>query len=195
MPVVLGVGRLMAQKGFDVLIRSVARLRDQDRSVRLIILGEGWKEDELRALIDSLDLSAYVDLPGYVENVIDFMRAADVFALSSRWETFGLVLVEAMAAGLPIVSTRIPGGPEEILEDGRNAVLVEPENADALAAGILRIIDDEALAAHLTEEGLADSRKYQPEAVAEQYVAFFRQVLGQPAAAPAGHQTRLTPSS
>jgi glycosyltransferase involved in cell wall biosynthesis len=74
-------------------------------------------------------------------------------------------------------------------------VLVEPEDADALAAGILRVIDDEELAAHLAEEGLVDSREYEPEAVAEQYVAFFRQVLGQPAAAPAGRQTRLTPSS
>lgn len=178
MPVVLGVGRLMEQKGFDILIRSAAVLRDQQRPVRLIILGEGDREADLRTLIKKLDLGNYVDMPGYVENVLDYMRGADVFALSSKWETFGLVLVEAMVAGLPIVSTRIPGGPEEVLEDGKTAVLVQTEDPAAFAGGIRRVIDDRALAARLVQNGYAEAGKYQPEAVAKQYVAFFEQVLG-----------------
>jgi glycosyltransferase involved in cell wall biosynthesis len=178
LPVVIGAGRLAEQKGFDILIRSVAALRDQQRPVRLIILGEGEKQPEFEALIGQLDLQDYVHMPGYVEDVPAYMRAADVFALSSRWETFGLVLVEAMVAGLPIVSTRIPGGPEEILEHERNALLDTAEDPAALAEGIRRVVDDRALAGRLIEQGYADSRNFTPLAVAEEYVAFFEQVLG-----------------
>ncbi len=194
LPVVLGVGRMMEQKGFDVLIRSAAILRDRQRPVRVIILGEGDKRPELEALVKQLDLGPYVSMPGYVENVLDYMRWADVFALSSKWETFGLVLVEAMVAGLPIVSTRIPGGPEEVLEDGKTAVLVETEDPAGLAEGIRRVLDDPALAQRLVENGYAEGSKYQPETVAKQYVAFFEQVLGKAPFDATGRRTILTPS-
>jgi glycosyltransferase involved in cell wall biosynthesis len=190
-PVVLGVGRLMEQKGFDVLIRSIAELRDQQRPARLIILGEGDKLPDLQALVRELDLADYVDMPGYVENVMEYMRESDVFALSSRWETFGLVLVEAMVAGVPIVSTRIPGGPEEVLEDGRTAVLVQNEDPKALADGLSRVIEDHRLARYLVEQSAGEAEKYQPESVAAQYVAFFEQVLGR--RVNAGSPTRLRP--
>jgi glycosyltransferase involved in cell wall biosynthesis len=190
-PVVLGVGRLMEQKGFDVLIRSIAELRDQQKPARLIILGEGDKLPDLQALVRELDLADYVDMPGYVENVMEYMRESDVFALSSRWETFGLVLVEAMVAGVPIVSTRIPGGPEEVLEDGRTAVLVQNEDPKALADGLSRVIEDHRLARHLVEQSAGEAEKYQPESVAAQYVAFFEQVLGR--RVNAGSPTRLRP--
>lgn len=183
MPVVLGVGRLVEQKGFDVLIRAVKRLHDRHRPVRLVILGEDENRPELESLVKELGLSAFVQMPGYVDNVPGYMASADLFALSSRWETFGLVLVEAMKAGLPIVSTRVPGGPEEILEDGRTAVLIQVEDAASLAAGIQRVLDDPALAARLSENGLLEARRYQPEAVAGQYVAFFEEVLGKGATA------------
>ena len=117
-PVVLGVGRLEAQKDFGTLIRAVARLV-RDRPVRLRLLGEGPQRPALEALVRECGLDAVVQLPGFVENPFAHMRRARVVVLSSVFEGFGNVLVEAMACGTPVVSSDCPSGPSEILDGGR----------------------------------------------------------------------------
>jgi glycosyltransferase involved in cell wall biosynthesis len=133
--VVLGAGRLTPQKDFPTLIRAFALAR-AEQPMRLIILGEGETREPLRALAADLGLAAEVDLPGFVDNPYAFMSRARVFVLSSAWEGFGLVLVEAMACGTPVVSTDCPAGPAEILMGGRLGRLVPVGDAGAMAEAI-----------------------------------------------------------
>lgn len=122
-PVILGVGRLTAAKDYPTLIRAFAQVR-KERPARLMILGEDEECPKLEALVRELDLVEDVAMPGFVENPYKYMKRAGVFVLSSAWEGFGNVLVEAMALGTPVVSTDCPNGPAEILEGGKWGKLV-----------------------------------------------------------------------
>ena len=139
-PVILGIGRLSIEKGFDVLIRAFAVLR---RSVeaRLLILGEGEERARLETMVNELGLEDAVDLPGFVAAVPAFIGAATVVVMPSRIEGFGNALVEAMAGGVPVVATACPGGPADILDDGRYGPLVPVDDPEALAAGIAAALE------------------------------------------------------
>ncbi len=139
-PVVLGVGRLVPQKDFATLLRAFARVRAR-RPARLLILGEGPERPALEALAAELGIAADVRLAGRVADAPAYMARAAVFALSSAWEGFGRVLVEALAVGCPVVSTDCPSGPREILEGGTFGPLVRVGDADALGAAIASVID------------------------------------------------------
>lgn len=140
-PVVLGVGRLTAQKDFATLIRAFAVVR-KARPCRLLILGEGEERPRLESLIRALSVEGEAVLHGFTSNPYGFMSRAGVFVLSSAWEGFGIVLVEAMACGTPVVSTDCVAGPAEILEDGKYGRLVPVGEAEALAEAILATLDD-----------------------------------------------------
>jgi glycosyltransferase involved in cell wall biosynthesis len=148
LPVILGVGRLEAQKDFTTLIHAFAIVR-RERPCRLLILGEGNERPLLEATVHEVGLSTDVQLLGFVENPYAVMARSDVFVLSSRWEGFGNVLVEAMATGCSLVATDCPSGPREILQDGRLGPLVPPGDPAAMAAAILHSlqnpVDREAL--------------------------------------------------
>lgn len=139
-PVILGAGRLHPQKDFATLLSAFARIRAA-REARLIILGEGAERPHLESLAHELGVAGDVALPGYVDNPFAFMSRAAVFALSSRYEGFGNVLLEALACGCPAVSTDCPSGPGEILEGGRVGPLVPVGDAAALAQAILTSLD------------------------------------------------------
>jgi glycosyltransferase involved in cell wall biosynthesis len=134
-PVVLGAGRLTAAKDFATLIKAFALLRNR-RPARLMILGEGLERRNLQALATNLGVEAEFALPGFVDNPFQYMRRAAVFVLSSRWEGFGNVLVEAMACGTAVVGTDCPHGPREILEGGRHGALIAAGDPALLAGGI-----------------------------------------------------------
>jgi glycosyltransferase involved in cell wall biosynthesis len=136
-PVVLGIGRLTAQKDFPSLICAFARLRIQ-RPARLIILGEGELRSDLQALANSLGLGAEdFRLHGFIENPFAYLARCGVFVLSSRWEGLPNVLIQALACGAPIVSTDCPSGPAEILENGQWGRLVPVGDVEALAQAML----------------------------------------------------------
>lgn len=139
-PVLLGVGRLVAQKGWDVLLDAMPRLLAA-RSLKLLIAGVGPDHAALTKQIDRLGLIDHVDLVGYQASPWSWMKAADLVVMSSRYEGFGNVLVEAMAVGTPVVSTDCPYGPSEILEDGRYGMLVPVDDPAAMAAAILATLD------------------------------------------------------
>ena len=139
-PVVLAVGRLSIEKDHVTLIRAFSLVRRQ-RTARLLILGEGKERRALQGLVASLGLGEDVALPGFVENPLAYMARSAVFALSSSFEGFGLVLVEALAAGVPVVSTDCESGPREILEDGELGRLVPGGDPEALARAILQSLD------------------------------------------------------
>ena len=141
-PVILGVGRLTQAKDFPTLIRAFALVRKK-HPARLMILGEGEERSKLETLVQELGLEKEVSLPGFVDNPYKYMKRAAVFVLSSKWEGFGNVLVEAMALGTPVVSTNCPSGPAEILENGRWGRLVPVGDVYALAEAIIETLDEE----------------------------------------------------
>ncbi len=138
-PVIIGVGRLSQQKGFDVLIRAFAKLREK-MACRLVIFGEGPLRDELTELANRHGVAEHVDLPGFTDKPFAHMAAADLFVLSSRWEGLPNVLIQAMAVGAKVVSTDCPSGPSEVLDEGDLGELVPVDDADALAAAMGRAL-------------------------------------------------------
>ena len=163
--VILGVGRLTAQKDFPTLIRAFARIR-QRRPAKLVILGEGEDRPMMERLRNDLGLHADIDLPGFVENPYALMARAAVFVLSSRWEGSPNALVEAMACGTPVVATDCPSGPAEILDGGRFGRLVPVSDAIMLGESIVRTLDAPLAAKILS--GRADN--FSAECSAEQYL-------------------------
>jgi glycosyltransferase involved in cell wall biosynthesis len=163
--VVIGVGSLSTQKDFPTLVRAFARLRG-GRDVRLVILGEGDERDRIEEVATEAGVYDDVWLPGFVDNPYRYVRRADVFALSSAWEGFGNVIVEALACGTPVVSTDCPSGPAEILQDGRLGPLVPVGDANALAEVIGETLDDPPRAERLRER--ADDFRY--DAIADRYL-------------------------
>lgn len=139
-PVILGVGRLHAQKDFPTLIRAFSQVSGK-RPARLIILGEGGERSRLEGIVTKLGLAAHVDLLGHVDNPYVFMSRAAVFALSSRYEGLPGALIQALACGCPSVSTDCPSGPREIMQDGKLGPLVPVGDAEQLAQGIERCLD------------------------------------------------------
>ncbi|BBC24304.1 glycosyltransferase [Pseudanabaena sp. ABRG5-3] len=138
-PVILGVGKLEAQKDFPNLIRAFANVR-KVRPARLVILGWGPDRPKLEALIQELDLQKDVDLPGYTQNPYAYMARSSVFTLSSAWEGLPTVLIEAMALGIPVVSTNCESGPSEILAEGKYGYLTPVGDSKALAESILQVL-------------------------------------------------------
>jgi glycosyltransferase involved in cell wall biosynthesis len=139
-PVILAAGRLAASKDFPTLLRAFAQVR-ASRPVRLMILGEGEERATLETLVRQLGLEQEVSLPGFVENPYAYMRRAALFVLSSKSEALPTVLIEALYCGLPLVSTRCPGGAREILADGRYGQLVPVGDETALAQAIEMTLD------------------------------------------------------
>ncbi|MGP1614063.1 MAG: glycosyltransferase [Pollutimonas bauzanensis] len=140
-PVIIGVGRLSREKDFPMLIDAFHQLRRSTRA-RLVILGEGGERPLLESLKNASPYQDDILLAGFQANPYNWMRGASVFVLSSRWEGFGNVLVEAMACGTPVVSTACPSGPAEILEQGRWGRLVPVGDAGALAGALKHTLAD-----------------------------------------------------
>lgn len=140
-PVILSVGTLKAVKRHDVLIEAFAQLQAFPQAV-LSIVGEGAERAALQARIAALGLQSRVLLPGYAPDPSPWYAHADLFVLSSDYEGFGNVLVEALEFGLPVVSSDCPYGPREILADGRYGTLVPPGDAQALAAAMQQALQN-----------------------------------------------------
>jgi glycosyltransferase involved in cell wall biosynthesis len=151
---VVTVGRLTAQKDHETLLRATAQV-SRERAVRLLVLGQGERLERLQALAEGLGIDEIVEFAGFDANPYRYIAAADVFALSSRWEGFGNVLVEALACGTRVVSTDCPSGPREILDHGRFGELVSVGDSDAMARSFLRVfeleINPEELNTHMNK--------------------------------------------
>ena len=139
-PVIVAAGRLTALKDYPTLLCAFALLRAQ-RKVRLVILGEGELHKELEILASELGIASEVAFVGFQVNPFAFLGRAAVLVLSSVWEGFGNVLVEAMACGTQVVATDCPSGPAEILDGGRFGRLVSVGDAPALAAAMEAALD------------------------------------------------------
>lgn len=139
-PVILGIGTLTPRKDYPTLLRAFARLA-RHRELRLVVLGDGPERAGLERLAHEEGITERVLLPGFCANPYPWIARASVFAHSSRWEGLGIVLVEALALGTPVVATDCPSGPAEVLDHGRLGRLVPVCDAAAMAEAIAETLD------------------------------------------------------
>jgi glycosyltransferase involved in cell wall biosynthesis len=172
---IVGMGRLVPQKGFDLLLRAFARVARHRDEVELWIWGEGPDRDALANEIARLGLDGRVRLPGNSDSPWDVMAAADCFVLSSRYEGFPNVMLEAMAVGTPVIAFDCPSGPREISHDGADALLVPNGDVPALAEAMTRVLADAPLRERLALTGTSVRKRFCLARIVAQWEALLAQ--------------------
>ncbi len=171
-PYILGIGRHVPQKGFDVLLRAFARLVGEgDATTDLLLAGDGANHEELKALSASLGLDGRAHFVGRVDRAkaVSLFNGSAFFVLPSRHEPMGIVNLEAMAAGKAVVASRV-GGVPELVTDGQNGLLVEPDNVAALHLALQTLVRNPTEAARLGANGAQSVRAFDWDAIAAQYL-------------------------
>jgi glycosyltransferase involved in cell wall biosynthesis len=169
--VVLAAGRLTPQKGFDLLIPAWRTVAEHRPDWKLVIRGRGERRGQLEALIAEHGLEEHVTLGKAAERLRARMAEASIYALSSRFEGFPLVLLEAMEAGMAVVAFDCPTGPGDIIEDHRNGLIVPPKDVDAFGAALLEMIEDDELRRRCAAGARETARDYTMEAVGPRWDA------------------------
>ncbi|MBN1411900.1 MAG: glycosyltransferase [Spirochaetales bacterium] len=152
-PIIVSMGKLLPRKGFPNLIKAFKIIRAK-KDCRLVIIGKGPEMRNLLSLVKLYNLESDVQLTGYIKNPYPLISRAGVFALPSYWEGFGNVIIEAMACGIPSVATNCPYGPEEIIQDNINGLLVPVGDVQTLAESLLKVLDDHELRIRLSQSAL-----------------------------------------
>ncbi|MCT9125308.1 glycosyltransferase family 4 protein [Cupriavidus gilardii] len=186
----LAVGRLTHAKGFDVLLHAWKMVAREHPDWRLDIVGDGELHDALMNLRNELDLSASVRLLPARRDLSELYRGASLFCLSSRYEGFGLVLVEAMAYGLPVVATDCETGPREVLGAVAHGALVPVDDADALGRAICRTIAHPDMAARMAKHGIERAKNYEADRIATAWLPLLERTE-----IARAHQSRVKPRS
>lgn len=158
--VLTAVGRLEWQKGFDMLIKAFAAIAPDNPKWKLTIWGEGQERSRLQLLVDQSGQAARIELAGNSQSQAGWIRNADIFVLSSRYEGFPNVLLEAMSAGLPVLSFRCDFGPNEIIQDGVDGILVEPESTKHLSEALTKLMQNEELRMRLGVAARKNTARY-----------------------------------
>ncbi len=177
--VVVAAGRLTLQKGFDMLIPAFAQVAAKHPDWELRIFGGGDKEADFAALIDEHDVGANVKLMGYTRQLPQEMGKGSIYVLSSRFEGFPMVLLEAISTGLAPVSFDCPTGPRDLIEHGKDGLLVPYKDVDALAASIIELIEDDDRRKAIGAAAYEKSHDYQTEALAERWENVFEDIARQ----------------
>jgi glycosyltransferase involved in cell wall biosynthesis len=171
------IGRLSPEKGYGLLLEAVASLVAEGKDLQCVVLGEGELRDALEKRAKSLGLEDRALLPGYVQDAPDYLPLFGIFVMPSLTEGFPMVLLEAMAAGVPIVATRV-GGIPGVLDDGRAGILVNPSDVQGLCQALLTILEDGGSARRRADRAAQRVRNlYSSRVMAERYEAIYRQVL------------------
>jgi glycosyltransferase involved in cell wall biosynthesis len=175
--IIISVGRLVAEKNFDTLIKAFAIVAKSYPEAVLALIGDGPDTDSLKKLAKKLGVGGRVDFVGRVpfEQMPSHLKAADYFAFASITETQGLVTLEAMAADLPVIAVDATGT-SDIVEDGKDGILTE-NNPDDLAAGIRRVLDDPELAQRLRAGAMAKAEEFETLHVTRKMVAVYEQAI------------------
>jgi glycosyltransferase involved in cell wall biosynthesis len=174
-PVIVAAGRLADAKNYPLLLDAFALLRAR-MPAKLFVLGEGERESALREQVARLGLAGAVIFCGFQRNPWRYIARADVFALSSRYEGFGNVLVEAMACGVPVVATSSPGT-REIVTHGVDGLLVDAHEPAALAAALERLLSEDALRRRMSGDARRRAQAFALRAIASEYGRVFAEVI------------------
>jgi len=174
-PVIVAAGRLADAKNYPLLLDAFALLRAR-MPVKLFVLGEGERESALREQVDRLGLAGAVVFCGFQRNPWKYFARADVFALSSRYEGFGNVVIEAMACGVPVVATSSPGT-REIVRDGVDGLLVDVHEPTALAAALEALLTDDTLRRRMSDEARRRALAFDVPAIAAAYGHMFAEAI------------------
>ncbi|MGW1895173.1 glycosyltransferase family 4 protein [Streptomyces sp. NPDC002004] len=183
---VVAAGRLAPVKRYDLLIKAFDTVRTERPDWRLRIYGGGKQKDKLRTLIDRLGLYNHVYLMGPAHPIEPEWAKGSIAAVTSSLESFGMTIVEAMRCGLPVVSTDCPHGPGEIIDNGVDGRLVKAGDVDAIAGGLLELINDDDLRRTMAAAALEDSRRFDPARIAERYETLFSGLAGRSGRTPGG---------
>ncbi len=161
---IVAVGRLVDQKGFDLLIEAFAQIADRFPDWKLVIWGEGEDRQALEQQRDQLGMQSRIELPGISREYGGWIESADAFVLSSRYEGWGIALLEAMAAGQPVIAFDCQWGPGEMINHGVDGLIVPRENIGGLASAMAAVIADPALRLRLGKAARKSARRFTPEA-------------------------------
>ena len=171
-PILVTAGRLVPQKDHATLLKAFAAAR-KEKDTRLVLLGDGPLKDDLLAQARALEIADDIHFTGYVDNPMPYFKQSNLFVLSSAWEGFCNVIVEAMYCGLPVVSTDCPAGPAEILKGGELGTLVPVGDHDALAAAISNALDS----THDIQTIKARAEEFSSANIAAQYEQEFERLM------------------
>jgi glycosyltransferase involved in cell wall biosynthesis len=177
LPRIICVARLIPRKRHVVLLRALAVLRREGLDFTCELIGAGRSTDDLQALVQELDLDESVEFSGYLrpEEIKRRLARSHLFVLSSSWEGMPGAVMEAMAAGLPVVATRV-NGTDELVLDGETGYLVEVDHVDALAKRLRSLLADSELRARLGAAGARRIQGFSHERLAERKTAFYREL-------------------
>lgn len=173
---IVACGRLTEQKGFCDLLTALKSVREK-LDVSLWILGTGPLQSDLINQARELGLGDSVEFLGFQPDPLPFFAASDLFVLSSWWEGFGNVIVEAMSVGTPVVATDCHYGPAEIIQHGVNGILLPPRSPKQLAYKITAALEDSQLRARLGENGKTRSSDFRAETIANEYARFINEQI------------------
>ncbi len=173
---VLSVGRLGSEKGYDLLIPAFAEATYDRPDWRLLILGEGGQRASLEQAVAQLGLVDRVSLPGVKSDPWAFYQKAAIFVSSSRHEGFGIALCEAMASGCAVIATDCPSGPREIVADRINGLLVTAGDIDAMAKALRNLIEDEGLRSKLAANAPQVAQRFHPDTIKRAWFKLFHEL-------------------
>ncbi|HET7329007.1 MAG TPA: glycosyltransferase family 4 protein [Nocardioidaceae bacterium] len=175
-PVIVSAGTLLRRKGFDRLLRAWAAVCDQHPDWQLHIYGRGRERRRLEQLVTRLGVQEQARLRGYSRDLGDVIARSSILAVTSRYEAFGMTIVEAMAQGVPVVSFDCPNGPRNIIRHGHDGLLVPNGDVRAFSAELTRLIEDEALRRTMGQAARQNVRRFDIERVIDQWDALFDEV-------------------
>lgn len=174
---VIAMGRLNYQKNFELLLTAFHQLADKHPDWQLLIFGEGELRPKLENIVESLYLTDRVFLPGLISNPISIMKKSDLFVLSSRFEGLPLVLLEALACGLPVISTNCPSGPQEIIKNGMDGVLVPSEDVSALSQAMDILMSSESERKSLAERAPEAASRFNLNSIMDKWEVLLQEVV------------------